>query len=210
MNIYSSFEYKIDKNRVINSVSTFFNLPPSEVVDKKFEKLNKELKKLVDAKGIFRFDIKPLGYEFQVIEESDHIFFCAITLGDDSTRRVDELFNRGEFVDAILLDSMANTLLFEYTRQLYYKILVKAREKRVGLTCRVSPGDGEIPIEYQRDILTRIGDTKSHGIYIDKGFLLSPQKSMTFVYGAGKNIKLVIRDHECLRCSNLGCNMREI
>jgi hypothetical protein len=210
LNIYLDFEYKVDKRRVINSVASYYDLPPSEIVDRRFKKLNKDLYDLIEAKGIFRLDEKPLSYNFEVLEECDHIFFCAITLGDNSTKRVDELFNSGEIFDAVLLDSMASMLLFEYTRQLYYEILIKAREKKVGLTCRVSPGDGEIPLEYQRDILSRIGDAKKHGIFIERGFLLCPQKSMTFIYGAGRNINLVIKDHDCLRCNNINCSMREI
>jgi hypothetical protein len=209
MNVYSQFNFIVDKKRVLNTVSSYCAISSSKEFDRMFQDLLDELFRLVNPVGIFSFSKKPKKYSFEVLESCSHIFFCIITIGDKVTKMVDELFDKDEYNKAIVLEVMSSTLLFEYTKQLHDKIFNKAKQLGMGLTCRVSPGDGEIPLEYQGDILDRIGDVKKYGIYLTNRYLIKPDKSLSFIYGSDKNIMPVIRDHDCLKCSNINCSMRE-
>lgn len=210
MKIYSQFNYNIDKKRVFNTVSSYCEIPSLEEYNRMFEDMLNELYSLVNPVGIFILKQKPKEYIYEVLRNCNYIFFCVITIGDNVTRRVDELFNREEYIKAVLLDVMASTLLFEYTRQLHDKIFEEAKQLGMGLTCRISPGDGVIPLEYQNDILSRIGNTKKYGIYSTNRYLLKPDKSMSFVYGSDKEIIPTAKDHDCIECSNINCKMREV
>lgn len=209
MDVYRDFDFKVDKKRTVNAIAAYWEMPSCDAIDRAYDKLIYELKSLIRPVGIFRMDIKPAEYDFNFLEGCEKIFFCVLTIGEDVCKRVGELFNNGEYFEAILLDLMASTLMFEYTHQLDDKIHEEAGKLGMNITCRICPGDGEMPIEYQSDIIHRIGDTNDYGIYIKTSNVLYPGKSMSFVYGAGKNISLGAASHSCSECANTYCSMRK-
>lgn len=207
--MHNEFNFSVDRGRVINSINSYWKLPSPEILEDSFNRLLKELRVLSKPMAVFKFLEKPGDYNFNFLEKCSFMFFCVLTLGDSSTNRVEELFNQGKMFDGILLDAMASVLMFEYINQLQERIVLEARNRNMGLTCRICPGDGEIPIEYQGNILDRIGDTKKFGIHISNGHLLNPAKSMSFVYGADSGIDIKDGGSGCGECLNKYCSMRK-
>lgn len=209
MMLYSNFNYKIDRDRVLNSVGSYWKLPPRNEAERVYDYLFDELFNLKDTRALVNITKKPREYNFNFLRECTDIFLCGLTVGDESTRRVDEFFNRGMLLEGVMMDAMASMLLFECVGELQEHLSKEAVSRGMGLTCRICPGDGEIPIELQGDILSRIGDTKAQGIYIQNGYVLNPAKSMTFVYGAGDKIKTNLEENSCSSCFNKYCSMRK-
>lgn len=48
---------------------------------------------------------------------------------------------------------------------------------------RISPGYGDIPMEFQRDIFNLLSPNKRIGLMLNKSFLMSPTKSVTALIG---------------------------
>jgi cobalamin-dependent methionine synthase I len=54
-------------------------------------------------------------------------------------------------------------------------------------TCsRFSPGYGDLPIEFQRDIFAILNLNKNLGVYLTEGMQMTPSKSVTAIIGANK------------------------
>ncbi len=57
------------------------------------------------------------------------------------------------------------------------------RENALRLTPRFSPGYGDLPLEFQKDILNLLNAGNTVGVYLNESLLLSPFKSVTAFAG---------------------------
>ncbi|MBR3619889.1 MAG: methionine synthase [Clostridia bacterium] len=51
---------------------------------------------------------------------------------------------------------------------------------------RFSPGYGDLPIDFQRDIFAALNLTRNLGVYLTEGMQMTPSKSVTAIIGAKK------------------------
>ncbi|GFR36029.1 hypothetical protein [Thermobrachium celere] len=209
MELIKDFTFNLDKQHVLEVLETY--LPSSgEDRSKIYDTLINELYENIDPIGFFKLIDKPKEYDFESFKECSKIAPCLITLGSRITDKIDNLFNENKFVDAVMLDVMASTLLFEYNSQMYEHIFNYFYNLGFGITCRVAPGDGEIPIEYQSDIIDRLEAAKPYGIYTIKGYAVHPPKSLTYVHGVDEKLEKIKRRHSCRECPNISCSIRAI
>ena len=54
---------------------------------------------------------------------------------------------------------------------------------------RFSPGYGDLPLEFQRDIFTALGCSKRIGLMLGESFIMSPSKSVTAIIGVGNDLQ---------------------
>lgn len=210
MESLSDFKFKLNKEHVLNVVATYLPIGDREDRGKIFDYLVDVLKDSISPIGFFQIGEKTEEYNFESFVNVDKIICCLITLGENITERIEGLFSKNKFIDAIILDAMASSLLFEYNTQMYDYLYNYFYEKGIGITCRIAPGDGEIPIEYQSDIVNRLGVKEKYNISIINGFAINPPKSMAYVHGADEKINKVKYLHSCKECPNLHCNIRKV
>ncbi|MEY8763958.1 MULTISPECIES: hypothetical protein [Clostridium] len=60
----------------------------------------------------------------------------------------------------MVIDTILTSCPFETSSQLFTHIYKKSKELNLGLSCRISPSDGELRLEYQKNILEKL-DTKN-------------------------------------------------
>lgn len=202
------FTFFLDKTQVLNIVETYLTSYDKKYRGKIYDKLINILKASVEPIGFFKVGDKPIEYDFESLKEAEKIVYCVITLGGKITEEIDLLFSKNNFEEAIILDAMASSLLFEYNSQMYDYLYNYFIKKGYGITCRIAPGDGEIPLEYQRDIVNRLEGIEKYNISLIKGYAIYPPKSMAYVHGAGENLNKEKHLHSCKECLNLNCNIR--
>jgi hypothetical protein len=205
----SDFDIKVDKLRVIDTVRSYYEIPSPDILESKFKNLEDVLYRLSRPKGVYINQIKDEVYDFESLKDCSHIVYCIVTIGEEVPKYTDYLFNNGEFFDGLLLDAMSSEMLFEVSSQFYLNIKSEIEKTGLGLTCKLSPGDGEIPITYQQNIFEKFDKNAVQGMYIFQGCLLYPVKSMSYLYGAGDKILSREKDHCCDVCSNGFCKMRK-
>lgn len=209
MEILKSFDMNLDKKHILEVLEAY--LPSSgEDRDEIYDRLINELNDYIEPIGFFKMIEKPKEYDFESFKECRCIAPCLITLGSKITDRIDTLFGENRFVDAVMLDVMASTLLFDFNSQMYEYIFNYFYDLGFGITCRVAPGDGEIPIEYQADIIDRLDVGKKHSIYTVKGYAVHPPKSLTYVHGVDEKLEKIKRRHSCKVCPNVNCTIRAV
>ncbi|SKA96432.1 hypothetical protein SAMN05443428_12113 [Caloramator quimbayensis] len=207
---FNDFKFVLDKNHVLKVVESYYKIEDHETASKAYDDLLNLLQKNIQPVGLFKIEDKNREYDFETIKNCSKILYCIITLGNTVTESIDEMFKKGSFLEGVLLDAMSSSLLFEYNSQMYSYLFDWAAKEDLGITCRIAPGDGEIPIEYQRDIVERIETSKNHGISVMKGNAINPSKSMSYIHGADKELERIKMLHSCKDCSNLNCCIREV
>ena len=209
--IILDFKFKLDKAIVINTLKSYCEFITDEEINTIYETLLPILYESVQPVGVFTMEKKSDDFTFNVIKDCNYIFYCIITMGDKCTEEVNKLFSYGKMKEAMILDAMATSYLFEISSQLFNHIYNYASELGMGLSCRIAPGDGEIPLWYQKNILDKLDAKNFLGIYMIDDCMLSSLRSMAYIYGADKQQEASRKDHDCSKCSNRTyCSMKKI
>lgn len=208
MEVIKDFNISIDKKSIIRTVSSYYTLPNNTETDGIYDSIEKLAYKSINPLGIFKLD-KMLSYKpTSMLESCEYIVYCVLTIGDEITDVIDKLFSENQFDKALILDAISTRMLFEFSKQFYNKIFEYTSIRNLGLTCRIAPGDGEIDIAFQKDIILKFDKHEELGIKIVHDYLVKPYKSLTYIFGADKSIAKNRQDHKCENCYNAKCFMR--
>lgn len=211
MNIVSDFKFQLNKDRIISSVQSYCQSPPYEELSKIYDSLLPLVREYCNPLGLFKIEKKPEQLKLDLIQDCKFVIYCAVTIGQDSVDKVDNLFDEGKFYEAVLLDAMASSFLFDVSCQLFTKMCQKYNNMNLGITNKIVPGDGDIELEYQKEIVCKLSNENIHDISIINDCMLYPAKSMSYIYGADESIAInQYTDHSCSTCSNVFCKMRNI
>lgn len=211
MNIISDFKFQLNKDRIISSVQSYCQTPPYEELANIYDDLIPLLREHSKPVGLFKIEEKPDQLKLDLLNDYKYVVYCAVTIGQNSTEKVEILFKEGKFFEAILFDAMASFYLFDISSQLFRKICEKSHNVNLGLTSKIAPGDGELELEYQKEIVSKLADEELHDISVINNCMLYPSKSMSYIYGADEKIAFnQYKDHCCETCYNTFCKMRNI
>lgn len=209
MDVVKDFKFILDRDAVFKCMDCSKDSDAYEEMCDIYKALREEMKKLVQPVGAFRFDRISEKYMVHDTRDCTHVVFCLLTLGSRISERTEYYFANDQYMEGMLFDAMAVNLLEEYTRQFYKNICKEAKKNTLGLTCRISPGNADFPIERQKDILEEVDGSRLMNVYVTKEYMLNPVKSVSFIFGADAKLDIPPLDHECSRCTSVGCKMRK-
>lgn len=210
MKIVSDFKVKLNKEKIIETVQSYCQTPPYEELSKMYDDLFYYLIECSTPLGMYKIDKKPNNLDLYSLKKCNNIVYCLVTIGDESCKKVESLFEQGNFFEAILLDTMASSYLFHVSSDLFNEICADSHELGLGLTCKIAPGDGEIDLEYQKEIVNMFKNDDIHSVRVVNDCMLYPAKSMSYIYGADAQIAYNEKDHSCEHCHNVFCKMRNV
>lgn len=211
MNIVCDFNLKLNKDKIISSVQSYCQSPPYEELGKIYDDLLPLIREYCKPLGVFKIEKKPDNLTLDSLKNCKFVVYCAVTIGQDSVDKVDSLFGEGKFYEAVLFDAMASSCLFDISCQLFSTMRKKYSELNLGLTNKIVPGDGDIELEFQKEIISKLEAEDIHSISLVNNCMLYPAKSMSYIYGADESIDFhQYQDHSCATCSNTFCKMRNI
>jgi hypothetical protein len=209
MNFVTEYNYTLNKNELISTVKSYCTIPENIDLGKIFNELLETLQNTVEPMGVFNICKMPKNVNISSLKNCQNIIYCLITIGDKVEEKINSFFNEDKFYTAVLFDAMTSSLLFELSHQLFMKICSHAKLLNLGLTPRITPGDGDIDIKFQKNIVSALKNDDFQSIHIVNDYILSPSKSMSFIYGADKTIEYNNLDHNCLICSNYNCSFKK-
>lgn len=171
-----------------------------------FQAYKIKLKKLIDK----HLDIiEPKGY---VAKESiDGIIrvSCIVTLGSEIDTVINKYFETYDFLDAMMMNSLADAILFEATNHLYEHVSNEIRPTGKYLSSRIEPGTSGVEISLQKDIYTAITSIYDVDLGITEAFMLTPAKSLAYYYEITDENCSVGIDHDCSECESDKCTQRK-
>lgn len=113
---------------------------------------------------------------------------CAVmaaTLGLESERLLSYL-SKTDISAAVMFDAVCTAKIEEVCDCCENEIKKKAEDDGCHINFRYSPGYGNFPLEYQRQIVNLLSAEKAIGLTVTDSSLLIPQKSVTAVVGIFK------------------------
>ncbi len=208
MVIIEDFDIRVDKYRVFDIIDCKKDSPVYDKVDNLYREVFDKALRIIEPKGIFRLEKTPCNFNYEAVKGYSHLVSCLVTLGEEVSLAVSKDFENGYYLEGLLLDTISDEILSKIGQQLRDKVINYIKTLDLGLTCRMSPGDKDIPIEIQRDILFRVSGKEKLGVDITDGYMLNPLKSLAYFYGADEKIQVSPIDHDCSKCNRIDCKFR--
>jgi len=231
MKIIENIKLKIDEEEVLRYQGYHNN---------KFRKINERILKInheeiergysfFEPKGIYsKVKIKNISSEGRInlknglhleisnsmlnlLRGTSYLAFGLSTIGNHLEEKVAELFAQSEYSKAITLDvvgTVAERFLTNYIQSL---ICQEAKEQNFQTTKYFSPGSGDWNINQQKNIFQIIPADKI-GVKLTESYMMVPQKSLSWVIGAGKDIIMPYKEesHSCKTCLAKNCQFRKV
>lgn len=213
MNHYTIYTLPIhlDKALVFARQHIHVSMPNYDAFDKAFDELTEEINVHCTPRGMFT--LKPICKEARLtkdLSEVSHVVYAMVTLGPWISSRSTAYFKEKDFLKGLLLDAMADQLLFDASDAFYPTIRqIVYDEQGYALTVRIEPDDRYVPMWVQKLVLDECGGRGALDMDITDGYMYNPLKTMGYLYGADKNIAIAEKDHDCDLCSNLTCEFRK-
>ncbi|WZL73015.1 ASKHA domain-containing protein [Clostridiaceae bacterium 35-E11] len=207
MTMVSTLRIQCNKEKVLKALHCSQSSLIYDRMNEMYDEMFKKAQLLVDMRGSFQFMSNEATKT--LCDQYEYYVPCLLTLGEKISEEVTLLFQKNEPLRAMMLDGIADHILFDASNQLFQVISKDAEEMKVNLTQRFSPGDQpNTPITFQQDILESFSKEANLGITITEAYMLKPVKSLAYFYGADKNLGKATKDHSCSQCQNLSCQFR--
>ena len=209
MNLFSPDKIPVDKQIVLKILDCKHGSNSFKIVDAVYETILEKAYSLIQPKGLINSTEIPDFINLRGKENYKSGIFCIATLGKEISEESSSLFSAGEYLEGLLLDTIADQMLINLTTAIYQeKILPFLREKEVGISYCYIPGCQNVPIEYQKYILDLVGPEVKNEISITEGMMLNPVKSTAYFYVMDKSLPIRKMDRDCNNCDMKDCKYR--
>lgn len=214
-------DFAIDRKEVLRYLGCR-SAQPDETVRNAVEDAIAALYRVMTPKSVTReITIQPVaentlaldGVTIQSKSLYQHLDSCgegvlfAATLGAP----VDLLIQRYNVIDmsqAVILQACAAAAVEAYCDKCQDQIEAKAREKGLYLRPRYSPGYGDFPLAYQKDVLYLLNAQRRIGLTRTESDMLVPTKSVTAVIGF-TTVSTSCHVARCMTCAAKNCPFRK-
>ena len=151
----------------------------------------------------------PLKLGIPDVDDCEKQVVCLSSCGPEILQAAENLIEQGDFLEGYVLNDLANEILFNGSDQM--NRIAESRVEAMGchLTRRYSPGEGSIPLELQKDLLSCFRNEPAlQHVHLTESFMLAPEKSMLYVFGADPKKPKRSVEHDCSQCPNVDCFFR--
>jgi len=148
-----------------------------------------------------------------IFRKADHLALFALTVGEEVSRKITELFKTHEFALASMLDATASLGVekaADSIEKLFFNLLTQKGESTPATTIvRYSPGYCGWHISGQKKLFTFL-HPEDIGITLLDSYLMKPLKSVSGVLVAGNKKIHMFKDSYpfCTQCTTRSCHTR--
>jgi len=142
------------------------------------------------------------------LKGASHFLIGVVTIGGFLEKKVSELFSQGEYPRALVLDAVGTVAVEDFSREVRKFAHQEVTEQGLKTSRHFSPGYGGWDVSQQKIIFKNI-PAENIGVRLTKGCMMVPQKSLSWVIGAGK--EMIISSEEgnnCENCHSKCCNYK--
>lgn len=151
---------------------------------------------------------RTLSFGIPKLDQCSHLIYCFVSIGPRLGEAVGNFFQNKDYLEGFLLDHLGNEILFNASNHMNEIIAERLYAKGMNHTSRYSPGEGSLGLEYQALILNELRRLGEIPADLNDHYMISPEKSILYLIGAGKDICGGSIRHDCQRCDRLTCYFR--
>ena len=146
-------------------------------------------------------------YATKVWKDSEYLGIAICTIGSALENRVSELFKEGEYIQALILDSIGSVAVEAVADYVNHLICQLAISSGAVTGRRLSPGYGKLLLKEQRKIFPFLSGEEL-GVKLTEQYMMVPRKSISFCVGIGSRLPGRRGTNPCQYCDMLACPYR--
>lgn len=141
------------------------------------------------------------------LEGCRHVVLLAATIGRCADLMIKK-YSVLNLAKAAIVQAAGAAYIESYMDGIEDEIRKGAKERGLYLRPRFSPGYGDFPLEYQKDIFAMLECSKRIGVSLTAGNLMMPSKSVTALIGLTPAKRESCHMPACSRCEKQDCEFR--
>ena len=142
------------------------------------------------------------------LKGASHLLIGVVTIGGFLEKKVSELFSQGEYLRALALDAVGTVAVEDFSRKVRKLASQEVKEQDFKTSRHFSPGYGGWEVS-QQEIIFKSILTDNIGVRLTKGYMMLPQKSLSWAIGVGKEIITPSEeDNNCGNCQYECCSYK--
>ncbi|PKP54919.1 hypothetical protein CVT91_17530 [Candidatus Atribacteria bacterium HGW-Atribacteria-1] len=142
------------------------------------------------------------------LKGSSHLLVGVVTIGGFLEKKVSELFSQGEYPRALALDAVGTVAVEDFSQKVRKFARQEVTEQGLKTSRHFSPGYGGWEVS-QQEIIFKSISADNIGVRLTKGYMMLPQKSLSWIIGAGKEMIISSEeDNNCGNCQSKCCNYK--
>jgi len=142
------------------------------------------------------------------LKGASHLLVGVVTIGNFLEKKVSELFSQGEYPRALALDAVGTVAVEDFSREVRKLARQEVKEQGFKTSRHFSPGYSGWEVS-QQDIIFKSIPADNIGVRLTKGYMMLPQKSLSWAIGAGKEIITPSEEeNNCGNCQYECCNYK--
>lgn len=180
----------------------------SKAIDKQYDACLNKVMSTIDYQALIWSKDNVFANDIIEVKHCEKIVFCFVTIGEPISNAINSCFENSNFLEGYLLNEIANEVVIDATNQMYAYIKKNMKKRRYHLTKRLSPGECSFDMKYQNTIMGELKKGFEIKASLTESFMIDPEKSTLFLYGADKNIPESNIDFDCSSCQSTNCAYR--
>ncbi len=195
---------------------------PDAQTEKMIEEVAEELERTSQPKSIYReYECTVKGNMIKIgtlsitsshlsknLKGCEKVVILAATIG----RTADFMIKKYSVINmakAAVVQAAGAAAIESYVDEIEEEIRKDANLRGLYLRPRFSPGYGDFPLDYQKEIFGLLECNKRIGITLTEGNLMMPTKSVTALIGLTRQANQSCHQKSCSRCEKTDCEFRK-
>jgi len=207
LRIVKEFHITIRKNVVFKLLDCRSDSPIYDLVEKTYEELLKTVYSYIEPKSFILYAKPGKGETGLLGKYGREFLYIVTTIGEKLETRSMNCFGEGKYLEAMLLDAMADDYLFQMEEALTGILKEEAAKRGKGIKQRIEAPD-DIPIEFHKTVFEKIDKAERQNIKMTAGYMFEPVKTCCYVLALSENKDLFKCRHDCGKCQMFDCKLR--
>lgn len=204
--ICESFHPVLNRELVFRMLDCFPDSPVYEEMMDVYERLQWEIPKFCEPKGVLALGWIPLQYSSLQKQE---VIYALVTIGAKISEKSAEAFAGGDYVEGMMIDAMADSMLFSLEEDIQRELREFSAGWGKGICKRLEiPRD--LPMEIQKEAMEQTEAEKRLGLRLSRGYMFWPLKTVSQIYLTTDRADEFQARHDCSVCPNTGCGLRQV
>jgi len=225
LQILENINVKVEKEEVLRLLGHSKSVPLLSEIERILRIEIREGYRLVEPKAMYtKLGVKEIDSSSIILDNdfilhvngttrpwrnSEHVIIALCTIGSALERRVAELFNEGNLVSAVVLDSVGSVAVESVDDLVYHFIYQREEELGFSVSSRLEPGCGEWSLGDQ-EVIKKILQPAKIGIKLNEYCMMIPEKSISFCVATGKELDSEMIASPCQICGMNNCKYRSV
>ena len=183
--------------------------PLNSEISRSLKRIKLKAKKLFQPKSMYKIFNTSSIPSRACFEESSKVALAIVTLGKPLPEKVNNMMNKGKYVDGIILDAIGSTAVEGLADLVNYEIQKEVKKMSLQFSKRYSPGYCDWDLSDQKMIFELL-PAHMIDVQLTDGYLMIPIKSISFAINIAENIAQTRWENRCKYCEKIQCSYRMI